>query len=147
MLKIKKLFEPSVGDRVIVKSNSCNHSYQIGNEYEIIHDNLNGTYTLGIVSDVRSTTATIPIGAQNFHGIHIGAIGQHWIGIQDLDLKIDQKILIDDISNMLEFLNDYEGDISNLDKLEKEYKVYHILKEVKSEKSDFEKISIISRYI
>jgi hypothetical protein len=128
MINIKGLFnQKKMGDKVIVKSNIGNHGYIVGREYIITNVGGNDTYLL---SD--------PNPNQIIH--------QTWISLIDLNIQLDRESVITDLSDMLEFLKDYEGDLESSN-LEKEYKVYHILKQVKSSKSDFEKISIISKYI
>lgn len=128
MINISRLVDFSNGDKVKVVSNATNHNYQIGTEYTIVNDNNGhgGNYLLSIDG--------------------YNACG-NWIGPGDITKGLKKDIIIEELSNILEFLKDYEGDIDNAHKLQKEYKVFHILKEIKSEKSDFEKISIISKYI
>lgn len=126
MINISKIFELNIGDKVVVTGNTCGHSYQIGQEFTITNvDIINKRYLLDS-----------------------GVYGNYWVNLCDLDHKnIGKQELINNLSDMLEFLNDYEGDIQESSKLDKEYKVYRILKELKSIKSDFEKIGIISKYI
>jgi len=139
MINIKGIFQPKIGDKVTIKSNLGNHNYVIGKEYEIINDNGVSNYLLGDVGGF------VP---NNDHIQHQPIFqNQTWISIQDLDIKVDKNTLISNFSDMLEFLKDYEGELNNGTKLEKEFKVYHILKEVKSGKTDFEKIDIISKYL
>ena len=135
MINIKGIFNPKIGDKVTVKSNINGHGYAIGREYNIVNEG-NGNYLLGEID-------------QNIHnlGDRHPHHQQSWVQLCDLDIKLNKSSLISDLSDMLEFLTDYEDELDNSSKLEKEFKVYHILKEVKSEKSDFDKISIISKYL
>lgn len=127
MINIKALFSFEVGGKIKVISNTCGHNYQIGQEYIIINDNNGmGNYLLSLD------------GYQACGG---------WVNSNDISKHISKEDVVNELSNVLEFLKDYEGDIDNIHKLQKEYKVFHILKEIKSEKSDFEKISIISKYV
>jgi hypothetical protein len=138
MINIKGIFQPKVGDTVIVKSNlSGNHNYQLGREYVIVNDNGHCNYLLSEIGDHTNQQHLDP----RMHGL------QQWITLQDLDIKVDKESLISNLGDMLEFLKDYESELTNSSKLEKEFKVFHILKEVKSEKSDFAKIEIISKYL
>ena len=61
-------------------------------------------------------------------------------------IPVDKNSIILELENFIEFIKDCD-DVSDVAKLEKEFKVFTILKEVKSSRSDFEKISIISKYI
>jgi len=137
MINIKGIFNPRIGDKVTVKSNISGHGYAIGREYNIINEG-NGNYLLSDDGDVDP---------QGMMGHHHNQRAQSWVSLQDLDIKLNKESLISDLSDMLEFLKDYGDELNNSSKLEKEFKVYHILKEVKSEKSDFDKISIISKYL
>lgn len=139
MINIKGIFNPKIGDKVTVKSNISGHGYAIGREYNIVNEG-NGNYLLS--DDVNDVD---PQGVMFGHPHHQRA--QSWVSLQDLDIKLNKESLISDLSDVLEFLKDYEDKLENSSKLEKEFKVYHILKEVKSEKSDFDKISIISKYL
>ena len=138
MINIKGIFQPKIGDKVTIKSNQGNHTYVMGKEYEIINDNGMGNYLLGEVDGF------VPANDPNHQLMYQN---QSWISLVDLDIKGDKGQLISNFTDMLEFLKDYEWELNNCVKLEKEFKVYHILKEVKSGKTDFEKIDIISKYL
>jgi predicted NACHT family NTPase len=129
MINIKGLFnQKKIGDQVTVKSNISGHQYVIGKEYIISNVHGNDNYMLSDTNPNQYVTQ------------------QTWITSAELNMGINKESLVMDLTDMLEFLKDYEGDIESSN-LEKEYKVYHILKQIKSTKSDFEKISIISKYI
>jgi len=140
MIEFSKLIETTSdkkqGDKVIVRNNSSNHTYQINGEY-IISDMYDSGQGFGM-SVIQYTLSDLN-----------GVLGNSYITSNEFQ-KVDQvsskKSIISDLENMLEFLKDYEGDIQNK-KIDKEYKVYNILKQVKSAKSDFEKMKMISELI
>jgi len=141
MIEFSKLIETTndkkPGDKVIVIYNSSNHNYSVNTEYTI--------------SDMYDS-------GQGFNGVAViqytltdmnGVMGNSYITsneFQKIDQVSNKKNIISDLENMLEFLRDYEGDIQNK-KIDKEYKVYNILKQVKSAKSDFDKMRMISELI
>lgn len=126
-MNIKGLFSLKEGDEVKVIANSSGHGFTIGKCYKIARNVQNN----GLNCQWQLETG----------------VGRWWVSEPDLEpaTAIDKDKLIDELSNLLEFLKDY-GDVTSISKLEKEYRVYHILKEIKSTKSDFEKIAIISKY-
>ena len=129
-MNIRGLFTPKLGDIVVVTSNNCGHYYQIGSRYKICNQNSPDSWLL----DNADGTP--------FQG------NRNWINSLDFDIDdFDRDNLIDDLSNILEFIKDYPDLKTSIAKIEKEYKVFRILKEIKSGKSDFDKISIISKYI
>ena len=131
MINIKSLFsnELKIGDPVTVIGNSNGNNYVIGQEYIVSAIHGNNTYSLS-------------------------APGSHFLGnmvvLSDLkfaSISKDKSVVIQELENLVEFIKDCDSDISDFIKLEKEFKVFTILKEVKSARSDFEKISIISKYL
>jgi len=126
---------PSIGDEVRYLSNSNSSNYIIGNFYKIssIHDN--DTF---ILRDSQ------------------GRLG-NYATLNDLEIKNKtiKEILkeIIEISEELElikeFISDYDNDEinNNSNNIEKEYKTFKLLKVIKSSKSDFEKIKILSEHI
>ena len=141
MIELKKILQPSIGDEVIIKSNINNHTLAIGSKHTIIESN--GDNHLLAHTAVGIDTQTLAQGARGIIQHNYG----NWVSMIDLSIEVNKDKIISDLSNILEFLKDYENDIVNTEKVVKEFKVYHILKEVKSSKTDFEKIDIISKYL
>ena len=141
MIEFSKLIETTndrkPGDKVIVTNNSSNHNYPINCEYTIsdMYDSGQGFNGIAVIqytlTDMQGVRGNSYITSTEF---------------QKVDQISNKKIIIKDLENMLEFLKDYEGDIQNK-KIDKEYKVYNILKQVKSTNSDFEKMRMISELI
>lgn len=141
MIDINKLFETKVkfGTIVVPIRNHTQHEYEIGKKYKVAQvTSVPDAY--GNTQDSNSQFILMDMDTE--------MVGYSTISLHEISLSkaVNKKEAISNLENILEFLKDYEGEINN-DQINKEYKVYNILKEVKSSNSDFDKIKIISEII
>lgn len=114
------------GDRVKVIDNLTGHNYIINKNYIIL--NVNHNNYLLIDDDGNQGSSYV----QPYE-------------IENLSNNVTKECIIKELENIVEFLKDF--DFNNKKDFAKSYKVYNILKEVKSSSSDAEKLEIISKYI
>lgn len=114
------------GDRVKVIENLNGHNYIINKSYTVLNVN-HGGYLL--IDDNGNQGSSY---AQSYE-------------MENLSTNISKEGLIKELENIVEFLKDF--DFKSKKDFAKSYKVYNILKEVKSSSSDAEKLEIISKYI
>ncbi len=121
----------SMGTEVIVTNNLEGHNYTINARHTIYQTpemTGNGRYILMDVVGGRT-------------GNYISTSGFRVAGI-----KVDKAKTLNELENILEFCRDYDFECETGD-INKSYKIFNIFKEIKSTKSDAEKIELISKYI
>lgn len=135
---INAMFSPITGATVKVKRNTSGHDYKIGSEYTVAHSFMQdhgGRHGLGGYS-----TAQLIL-----NDPETGMTGNH-ITPSEVEMDLSKERVISELKNIIEFLQDTDKEVTDK-RLDKEFKVYKILKEMKSTKSDYEKIEIIARYL
>lgn len=125
---LKKLFSIEEGSQVRIISNVTNHSLKIGDVYTV--DRITGQ-----VSGYNPPRSIIYI-----HDQVAGCVALY---LEDIELVTDKDYIIDELKDIIEFLKD--NDLTN--RSEKDYKIFRLLKTIKGEKTDMDKIKILSKYI